>query len=408
MVKRMTFKQFLFVLPLLIIVSIFSLYPIISSFVYTLFDYRINDQQYSKLYLSGSFNVDLFYQNADYIAYYLTDDISVAEGDAAAELTAMQQEVTNFIAPYKGATGSQSISGDEADKIEAFINQVDSRLTAVYNANPDVEFYHREDMPVLVDEMRRSFIEPNFIGGSHYASLLKDSRFWSALRITAIFTAVSVSIELVLGMALAMIMNLAVKGIGLIRTTALIPWAIPTAVSALIWSYLYDGSNGVVAMIFSKIGIIDAPQNMLLTSGGAMASAILADVWKTTPYMALLLLAGLQTIDLGLYESAAIDGSNAVQTFFRITLPLMKPSILVALLFRMLDAFRVYDLLAILTNGGPGGATETLSIYAYKLMIGQSNYGYGSVVVVAMFVCVALIAFFFVKVMGAEVVSNED
>jgi len=139
-----------------------------------------------------------------------------------------------------------------------------------------------------------------------------------------------------------------------------------------------------------------------------MASAILADVWKTTPYMALLLLAGLQTIDRGLYESASIDGSNAVNTFFRITVPLIKPSILVALLFRTLDAFRVYDLLAILTGGGPGGATETLSIYAQKLMISQGNYGYGATVVFAMFICVAVIAFLFVKVLGAELVSADN
>jgi multiple sugar transport system permease protein len=205
-------------------------------------------------------------------------------------------------------------------------------------------------------------------------------------------------------MALALIMNKAIRGIGIVRTTALIPWAIPTAVSALIWSYLYDGSSGIISRLFAQMGFIDGPQDMLLTSAGSMASSILADVWKTTPYMALLLLAGLQIIDRGLYESAAIDGSNAVSTFFRITLPLMKPSILIALLFRMLDSFRVYDLLAILTNG----KTESLSVYAYQKMIGEGYYGYGSVVVVAMFVCVAVIAFFFVKVMGAELVRNED
>lgn len=123
--------------------------------------------------------------------------------------------------------------------------------------------------------------------------------------------------------------------------------------------------------------------------------------------MALLLLAGLQVIDRGLYESAAVDGANKVRSFFSITLPLMKPSILVALLFRTLDAFRVYDLIAVLTGGGPGGSTETLSIYSYKVMIEQSNYGYGSAIVVAMFICVALIATVFIKFLGADLLGEE-
>ena len=198
-------------------------------------------------------------------------------------------------------------------------------------------------------------------------------------------------------MLLALIMNKAMKGIGFVRTVALIPWAIPTAVSAMIWSYLYDGSYGIVSFLFNKLGIINSQSAMLLTSHGAMSAAIIADVWKTTPYMALLLLAGLQVIDRGLYESSAIDGAGPVVTFFKITLPLVKPSLLVALLFRTLDAFRVYDLIAILTGGGPGNGTESLSIYAYKLMFDQSNYGYSSVVVMGMFVVVAIIAFLYVK-----------
>ena len=204
-----------------------------------------------------------------------------------------------------------------------------------------------------------------------------------------------------------LIMDKAIKGIGAIRTTALIPWAIPTAVSAMIWSYMYDGSYGVISKIFSSIGLISKQSAMLFTSSGAMTSIVISDVWKTTPYMALLILAGLQVIDRGLYESSVIDGEGPFTTFFKITLPLMKPSLLVALLFRTLDAFRVYDLIAILTGGGPGNGTESLSVYAYKLMFGQSNYGYGSVVVMGMAVCVAIIAVLYVKVLGAEVISND-
>ena len=169
----------------------------------------------------------------------------------------------------------------------------------------------------------------------------------------------------------------------------------------------WQGVQGIWCLfqIMADLGFIASPEVMLLTKGGALASAILADVWKTTPYMALLLLAGLQVIDNGLYESASIDGAGPVRTFFSITLPLLKPSILVALLFRTLDAFRVYDLIAVLTGGAQG--TETLSIYAYKLMINQSNYGYGSVVVLAMAACVGIISFIFVKVLGAELLEDD-
>lgn len=409
MIKRMSFKQLLFILPLLIIVTVFSIYPIISSFIYTAFDYRINDQQYSKLYLTGSFNAELFYQTGGYVAFYLNDELYAAPDQGAAdEIAALIEDISGFITPYENEVGSRKIGGAEAGGIDAFISGTESRLNALYEGAPDADFYHREDMPILIGEMRSCFIAPNFVGLANYGKLLGDTRFWSALSITLVFTFISVFIELILGMALALIMDKALKAIGLIRTTTLVPWAIPTAVSALIWSYLYDGSNGIVSKLFAACGLIASPQSMLLSAGGALASSVLADVWKTTPYMALLLLAGLQIIDRGLYESASIDGADTVKRFVKITLPLMKPSILVALLFRMLDAFRVYDLIAVLTGGGPGGATETLSIYAYKLMVSRSDYGYGSVVVAAMFACVALIAFFFVKVMGAELMGNAD
>ena len=237
---------------------------------------------------------------------------------------------------------------------------------------------------------------------ANYLKLFQSGRLAEAAAHTFAFVAAVVIAQFLLGMMLALIMDKAMRGIGLVRTTALIPWAIPTAVSALIWCYLYDGTSGIVAMVFSRLGIIASPELLLTTPGGTMFGAVLADVWKTTPYMALLLLAGLQVIDRGLYESSAIDGAGAVRTFTSITLPLLKPSMLVALLFRTLDAFRVYDLIAVLTKGTP----ETLSIYAYKMMIGQSNYGYGSVIVVAMFALVALIAFVYVKVLGAELIRD--
>ena len=405
--RNLTWKQFFFILPLLAIVSVFSLYPILSSFSYTLFDYRTNDQQHAKLFLKSSLNVSLFYEDCDYIAYYLEGDIPLVEESDRAAFKSVSADLKEMMARFEGAESIVALSGKDAAELSAFLDDIGARMDAVYGRYPDVQFYNRDKMPVLLDEMRSCFINTNFTGLESYKVLLSDKRFASSLGHTLLFTGVSVAIELLLGLSLALIMNKAIKGVGIVRTTSLIPWAIPTAVSALIWSYLYDGGSGVVAQVFYKLGFIAAPEHMLLSASGAMAAAILADVWKTTPYMALLLLAGLQTIEPGLYESASIDGATGCKAFLRITLPLLKPSILVALLFRTLDAFRVYDLIAVLTGGGPGGATETLSVYAYKVMVSQSNYGYGSVIVVAMFACVAAIAFVFVRVLGAELIHDD-
>lgn len=407
MVKKMTFKQFLFILPLLIFIGVFSIYPIVTSFMYTFFDYRINDQTANSFYLSERFNGELFYEDCDYINYFLDDDKTLMSEEDQKAVEEIQATVSSVMSEYENAKGTEKISSDKKDELVAFKEKLRTDITALYDKYPDVEFYNKDKIPEILDEMDTCIVKSNFIGLKAYGNLIKDTRFWKALGHTLIFTVISVGIELVLGMLLALIMNKAMKGIGLVRTVALIPWAIPTAVSAMIWSYLYDGSYGIVSFLFNKLGIINSQSAMLLTSHGAMSAAIIADVWKTTPYMALLLLAGLQVIDRGLYESSAIDGAGPVVTFFKITLPLVKPSLLVALLFRTLDAFRVYDLIAILTGGGPGNGTESLSIYAYKLMFDQSNYGYSSVVVMGMFVVVAIIAFLYVKVFGADVMGND-
>ena len=406
MKKRITFTQALFLMPLLILLGIFAIYPIVTSAVYSLFDYRTNDQSVAGLYTSSQFNAPLYYEDAGYITWYLDDDASLLEGEDKVAAQTIIKEIDGMIAEYKDT--KEVISMDDASS-QAIIDKMDKYnkdIKAIYDKNSEVEFFNGYDkLSVLFDEIKTCKISNNFSGISAYKQLLSDTRFGDSLGTTITFTLISVFFEFVLGLALALIMNKAIKGIGIVRTVSLIPWAIPTAVSALMWSYMYDGSYGVVAKIFTDLGFIASPEVMLLTKGGAMAAAILADVWKTTPYMALLLLAGLQVIDKGLYESASIDGAGPIRTFFSITLPLLKPSILVALLFRTLDAFRVYDLIAVLTGGAQG--TETLSIYAYKLMINQSNYGYGSVVVLAMAACVGIISFIFVKVLGAELLSDD-
>ena len=391
MIKRMTLKQFVFIIPLLCFIGVFSIYAILTSFLYTFFDYRTNDQQYNSFYISEKFNAPLFVEDCDYVNYFISADMTLVSEEDQQVFASIQEEVTAMKEQYEGETATRNFQSGEKDEVASFVEKISGEITAIYDKYPDVEFYNRENMETILQDLSGTIVQSNFVGGSNYARLVQDGRFWAALLHTVIFMVCSVTLEFVLGMCLALIMNKAMKGIGIVRTIALIPWAIPTAVSALMWSYLYDGSYGVVSKIFDVIGIIPDQTSMLLTAGGAMASAILADVWKTTPYMALLLLAGLQTIDRGLYESAAIDGASPVRTFFSITLPLMKPSILVALLFRTLDSFRVYDLIAILTSGGPGNGTETLSVYAYKLMFNQSNYGYGQAKAILFFIIVACI-----------------
>jgi len=408
MVKRMTFKQFLFILPLLMFIGVFSIYPIAVSFSYTFFDYMTNDQQHNGFYLSEQLNGKLFYEDCDYIIYFIDADKSV-EGLSDEDIKAfeaIQMDTSKIMKRYQDTEGIKKVSKEEMNEVTAFIDDIEKRTMEIYGSNTELEFYNVENMPQIINDMRNCIVESNFTAFSGFMKLLLDIRFLRALGNTLLFTVISVALELVLGMVLALVMDKAIRGIGVVRTIALIPWAIPTAVSAMIWSYMYDGSYGVVSKIFESIGLIGKQSEMLLTSQGALASIVISDVWKTTPYMALLLLAGLQVVDRGLYESAAIDGSGPFKTFISITLPLIKPSILVALLFRTLDAFRVYDLIAILTGGGPGNGTESLSVYAYKLMFNQSNYGYGSVVVMGMTVCVALIAILYVKVLGADVISN--
>lgn len=399
----MGFREFLFILPLFILLAVFSVWPIVQTFSYSFFDYRLNDQQKAGLYLSDKYNVDLFNETSDYAKFYLNAEKDIVEGDdteflyEAIALVESQQQL------FEGREGVITLTSEESDAIQSFIASLQKNINIL---NEKYELKNADNYQYIIEEFETSFISSNFTGLKAYGDAIKDPRIRTALWNTIVFTVFSIAIEFILGLGLAVIMNKGIKGRGAIRTLSIVPWAIPTAVAALMWSYMYDGSSGIVAHLFESIGFIDSSKEMLLSSTGAMISAILADVWKTTPYMALLMLAGFQTIPGSVYESAKVDGSGPVYTFFKITLPLIKHSILVALLFRTLDAFRVFDLIYVLTGGGPGGSTETLSVYGYKLMFGQTNFGYGAVIVMIMFVCVALIATVFVKVLGADLLDN--
>jgi len=229
-----------------------------------------------------------------------------------------------------------------------------------------------------------------FVGWENYLYLVRDPRFLNALGNTAYFTTLSVLLELLLGLAIALLLNRHFRGKGLMRTIILIPWAIPTVVSARMWEWLYNPDFGLLNHL---LGI---QINWLGSPFLALNAAVAMDVWKTTPFVALLLMAGLQTIPRDLYGAARIDGASPRTAFFRITLPLLMPVIVVTLLFRTLDAFRVFDAVYVLTGGGPANSTETLSIYAYKLLFQTLQFGYGSALSVMVFLCVGLLTLLFI------------
>ncbi|MBQ1310685.1 MAG: sugar ABC transporter permease, partial [Blautia sp.] len=189
------------------------------------------------------------------------------------------------------------------------------------------------------------------VGLANYMKVFSDSRAGVDIMFTLKFTVVTVALEMLIGFAAALIMNRAFRGRGFVRAAILVPWAIPTSVSAMMWKFIYNDQYGMFNDILYRLGIIDAYKAWLSTSSGSFMALVITDVWKTAPYMALLILAGLQMIDGGLYESAKLDGANVIQRFTNITLPMARQSLLVALLFRTMDAFRVFDLINVMTGG---------------------------------------------------------
>lgn len=242
--------------------------------------------------------------------------------------------------------------------------------------------------------------QAKFVGLSNYATVLTSSVWWKAFENTAIIAIVSVIIELALGMAIALVMHRAIFARGTVRTVVLIPYGIITVVAALSWSYAWTPHLGWINHYI--VGDASAP---LTHHGSALAVIILSEVWKTTPFMGLLLLSGLVLVPNDLIEAAKVDGASAVQRFTKVMLPIMKPAILVAVLFRTLDAVRVFDNIFILTNGAAN--TESVSIVGYNQLFQGLNVGIGSAVSMLVFLLVILIAFLFVKGFGAAAPGSQ-
>lgn len=224
-----------------------------------------------------------------------------------------------------------------------------------------------------------------FVGLENYARLLSDDRYWSALANTAYFTSTSVALEVVLGVSFALLLNPISKGRGVLLALMVLPWAIPNVVTAEMWAWMYNTDFGLLNYL------LGTEVNWLGNPLWALNAAVLMDVWKTTPFVALLVMAALREIPEDIYRAARIDGASSFTVFRRITLPLIAPMVTIVLIFRTLDAFRVFDAVYVLTGGGPAGTTETLSIYAYNLLFQTLQFGYGSTVALSVFVLVGLL-----------------
>jgi trehalose/maltose transport system permease protein len=231
-------------------------------------------------------------------------------------------------------------------------------------------------------------------GRTIYRGVLADPDWWNAVWNTVRFAALSVSIEAVLGMLVALVLNAEFKGRGLVRAAILIPWAIPTIVSAKMWSWMLNDQFGILNDLAMRLNLIDSPIAWTARPETAMTAVLMVDIWKTTPFMALLILAGLQMIPKDIYEAADIDGVHPVKQFFRITLPLVRPALMVAIIFRLLDALRIFDLVYVLTPNTD--ATKTMSILAQENLFQFDAFAEGSTQSTLLFLIIAILTIIYI------------
>ncbi|MBI4613567.1 MAG: sugar ABC transporter permease [Planctomycetes bacterium] len=245
------------------------------------------------------------------------------------------------------------------------------------------------------------FAERRFAGLDNYGELLEDDLLRESLVFTFLFVGTSVTLEVFSGLAIALVLHESFRGRGLLRAAVLVPWAVPTVVTAVMWKYMASDQYGLLNLLLhgNEIANYDA---FLAHQGSARLILVLADVWKTTSFAALLLLAGLQAIPDELHEAARIDGAWAWRRFWHVTLPLLRPAILLAVLFRTIDAFRVFDLVYVMTRGAPAGSTNVLSFHGYETMFPEQLFGYGSAVSVLVFLITATLAVLAVRAIGTK------
>ncbi len=257
-------------------------------------------------------------------------------------------------------------------------------------------------------DLRMPWLGRPFVGVANYAEVFADARFRAAMAHTAFFTAASVSLELLLGLVLALAMSRAVRGRGAVRVLVLLSWSTPTVVAALLWRFMFESRTGIVNVALAGTGIVDAGFVWFADPQAAWLPIVLADVWKMTPFVALLLLAGLEGIDPALYEAARMDGAGPWRQFREVSLPLLLPALLVAVLFRTLDAFRVFDLIYVLTAGGPGTSTEPISLYTFAALLQHLRFGYGSALSIIIFTVTFILALAYIRLVASSLTEASE
>jgi len=241
-----------------------------------------------------------------------------------------------------------------------------------------------------------------FIGLKNYIDFFTSFNFWATIGRTAYFTVISSGIEIILGIAIAYLINLHLKGWKILRTIVIIPWAVPTVVNAIMWKWIYNAEYGALNGLLQSLNIIDKYQTWLSKPWTAMNLVILADVWKCTPFVVLIISASLATISEDLYEAADIDGASGIQVFSYITLPLLKPAVMVALVIRTVEAFKAFDIIYVLTRGGPANGTQIISYKAYLESFSFLNMGRGSAISFIVSIFILILSLVYIRILYTE------
>lgn len=242
-----------------------------------------------------------------------------------------------------------------------------------------------------------------FVGLKNYIEILSDGYFWASVARTFYFMVISISIEIVLGVLVALLLNRKFIGRSVLRSLILIPWALPIIIDGIMWKWIYNPNYGALNSLLFQLGIIKEYQAWLSHPFSALNMVILADVWKVTPLVILLVLAALQTIPDSLYEAARVDGAGAITSFWHITLPLLLPTIAIVLVIRSMDAFRVFDIIYIMTQGGPADGTKVIAYYTYLETFQYLKFGRGSALAYLMTLFTAALVFLYIKLLSREI-----
>ena len=254
-------------------------------------------------------------------------------------------------------------------------------------------------MSLHVIDLKRPLIGTPFVGLGNYIEILQNKYFWASVGRTFYFMVVSILVESILGIAIAQLLNVEFKGRALVRTLILVPWALPITIDAIMWKWIFNPNYGAFNSLLYQLGLISDYRTWLSTPNSAMNVVIIADVWKVTPLVILLTLAALQTIPAELYEAAMIDGASRWRSFWNVTFPLLIPTLVIVLVVRTMDAFKVFDIIYIMTSGGPADGTKVIAYYTYIEAFSYLRMGTGAALAYLMTIFIGLMAFAYIRVM---------